>query len=236
VQQAVGTFLQTVLPSGVVIIEGQDSSVPEPVGVNYVVMTPLVRSRLVTNLDLYADVEMTASIAGGVLTVTAVRFGVILVASQPKVWGVNGDVPDGTFILEQLTGAPGGIGTYQLNSFTLSASGETMACGNMFMTDCVDLTMQLDVHSNNVRDGSDIASTITAVLRDGVAADFFDYDTTYQGITPLYADEARQVPFQNAEQNWESRWVVDAHFQVNVVLTVPMQFATAAQITIHPVQ
>jgi hypothetical protein len=232
VQQAIAGFLATVLPAGVVIVEGQDSLVPEPVGADYVVMTPVLRNRLATNIDLYADVQVTASSVAGVLSVSEVEFGTILLGSQ--LWGVNQDVPQGTTIVSQLGGSPGGAGTYQLSDAALTVGSETMACGNMTLTQPTDLTVQLDVHAANVRDSSDMAATLTTVFRDEVATDYFD--ALGIGLSPLYADEARQVPYQNAEQNWESRQVVDAHFEANIVVTVPMQFAATVQVVIHPVQ
>lgn len=53
----------------------------------------------------------TASIAGGILTVTAVASGSL--APGQAVFG-TGVVP-GTEIVEQLSGTPGGAGTYRLN-------------------------------------------------------------------------------------------------------------------------
>lgn len=49
------TFLTGVLPTDVEVIKGQDNRAPEPEGENFVVMTPIMRARLATNQDCYAD-------------------------------------------------------------------------------------------------------------------------------------------------------------------------------------
>jgi hypothetical protein len=41
--------------------------------------------------------------------------------------------------------------------------------------------------------------------------------------------------FQNAESQWEDRWVVDLHLQANVVVTVGQEFADEVLIRMFPV-
>lgn len=57
IMAALRGFLLSILPPGVVVIAGQSNRVPEPAGSNYVVMTPIMRTRLSTNIDIYADPE-----------------------------------------------------------------------------------------------------------------------------------------------------------------------------------
>lgn len=230
VQEAVGGFLKFILPTGVEVIEGQDVAVPEPFGARYVVVTPTSRPRLGTNLDLYADCQLFGSVQGNTLTVQSVQFGAVAIDS--RLWGVHGDLVDGTTITAQLSGTPGGVGTYSVSGGPMSAGLETMACGNMILVTDYDLTLQLDVHGANPRDSTDMAGMISALLRDEVATDYFD--ALRVGVSPLHADEPRMAPFQNAEQAWETRWVIDAHFQVNQKITLPMQFMTNVVVNIRP--
>ncbi|MGF6604581.1 hypothetical protein P3T23_009337 [Paraburkholderia sp. GAS448] len=52
---ALRAFLLSVLPAGVEAIRGQDNRLPEPPGANFVVMTPVLRERLETNVDAWRD-------------------------------------------------------------------------------------------------------------------------------------------------------------------------------------
>ena len=48
------------------------------------------------------------------------------------------------------------------------------------------------------------------------------------GVVPLYADDPRQMPFINAESQYEWRWVLEAKLQVNQAVQIPQQFADSA--------
>ena len=81
IMTALRSVLLAILPSGVAVIQAQDNLVPEPAGSDFVVMTPLMRTRLETNVDAYADAAFTGSVAGTTLTVSAVRLGAITVGA-----------------------------------------------------------------------------------------------------------------------------------------------------------
>lgn len=53
--QALGQFLVAILPTGTQIVAGQDNRVAAPQAANYAVMTPIMRTRLATNLTTYTD-------------------------------------------------------------------------------------------------------------------------------------------------------------------------------------
>lgn len=53
--QAVGNFLVAILPTGTDIVVGQDNRVASPQSTNYAVMTPIMHTRLATNLTAYTD-------------------------------------------------------------------------------------------------------------------------------------------------------------------------------------
>jgi hypothetical protein len=81
--------------------------------------------------------------------------------------------------------------------------------------------VQLDVYGPNSADNS---HTITTLFRDSYAVDQFA--TSGFDVTPLYADDARQAPFIDAESQWEDRWMISAVLQVNPIITVPQDFAS----------
>jgi len=52
---ALRAFLLSILPAGTEVVRGQVNRVPPPKGSNYLVMTPLMRTRLATNVHSYSD-------------------------------------------------------------------------------------------------------------------------------------------------------------------------------------
>jgi hypothetical protein len=230
-QTALGNFLVSILPSGVGVFEGQDNRVSEPSNTDFVTMTTILRQRIETNVDTYADCAFTASIAGTVMTVTAVRLGALTIGNL-MVGGLN--VAAGTTIVSQTSGPAGGPGTYTVSQSQTVAS-EEMACGVENILQPTKVTIQLDVHSANVGNASDMAQTISTLFRDDYATIWF-YRQGYaaQGIVPLYADDPKQIPFINAEQQYETRYVVEAVLQVNQVVTPPQQFAD--NVIVHTIE
>jgi hypothetical protein len=214
IQVALRTFLLGVLPTGVAVVEGQDNRVPEPDVDDFVVMWPIQRNRLDTNNDDPQDVAFTASISGAIMNVTAIAHGEI--ENGATVFGI--DIAAGTTVLSRITGS-GGIGTYNLSN-TQNISSEKIACGAINTMQATEVVVQLDVHGPTSSDNAQIISTL---LRDefGVVS----MKAINVDITPLFAEDPRQVPFINAESQYETRWIVDAHLQVNQTIKVPQQFA-----------
>jgi hypothetical protein len=87
-------------------------------------------------------------------------------------------------------------------------------------TQPTDLTVQVEIHGAAAGDNAQIFATLFRS----------DYATTLfaaSGINaaPLYCDEARRTPFVTGEEQYEPRWSIDAHIQVNPGVTSPQQFA-----------
>lgn len=197
--------------SGVPVIQGQINRVPEPKAGDFVVMTPLFRRRLATNTDTYGDVCFTASIAGTTMTVTETILGEI--EPGQTLFGVG--VASGTTIIE-----PGiSLDTYIVSPAQTVASRK-MASGGEFFLQPTEVTIQIDVHGPNSADNAQIISTL---FRDEYA--FSAFAQLSPDVRPLHADDPKQIPFLNGEQQIESRWVVDARMQANVLMRAPMQFA-----------
>lgn len=229
IQTALRAFLLAILPSGVECIESQDNRVPEPHGTDFVVMTPIRRERLETNVDTYTDCAFTASIASGVMTVTQMQIGAITIGNALLGVGVTA----GTTITAQTGGTPGGVGTYTVSpSQTLGA--RTLACGSASIVQPTKVTVQLDVHSASVGDAADMAQTIATLFRDEFATSFFA--GLGLDVSPLYAEDPKQVPFQNAESQWETRYVVDVHLQANQIVSPPQAFADALAVDLINVE
>jgi hypothetical protein len=55
-------------------------------------------------------------------------------------------------------------------------------------------------------------------------------------VAPLLADDPRQMPFVNDQQQTEFRWVLDVQLQVNQIVAVPQQFADAATVNVVNVE
>ena len=211
---ALRSFLLLVLPAGIEVVQGQDNRVPEPIGPDFVTMTPLFRERLAWNIDTYEDTVFTGAIAGETLTVTSVSLGTIRLGAT--VFGEG--IVAGTTITAMGTGV-GGIGTYTASQQQTVAS-QIMAAGTMNSMQKTQFTVQLDVHGPNSGDNVQVIST---TFRDGFAFD--QIALSGFDMAPLYAETPHQMPFVNGEQQIEQRWVIDIVLQVNPTVAVPTQFA-----------
>lgn len=224
-----GKFLLAVLPSGVEVVQAQPNRIPEPKSTSFVVMTPIRQERLRTNIDTYADSKLVGSIAGNILTVTAVDpdlDGAIMVGST--IFGV--DVLDGTRVQSLGTGT-GGVGTYVLNN-TQTVASRTLSAGAENIEQGVNQVVQLDFHSSTIS-SSDMATTVATLFCDAYAVDSFAAQSPNYGVVPLYTTDPRQMPFLNAEQQYEWRWVLECMIQSNAIVIVPQEFADSA--TIEPI-
>ena len=113
----------------------------------------------------------------------------------------------------------------------VDTNSDVLPAGNKTYRQATEVTIQLDVHGPNSHDTAEIISTM---FRDSYATDFF---LSYPGITPLHADDPRQVPFINAESQYETRYVVEALLQADQTVTgVPQQFADILSIDLIDVE
>ena len=211
--------------TGVECVAAQDNRVPEPLVPDFVTMTPIMQIRLETNVDTYEDVSFTADISGSTMTVSAAAFGEIAVGQV--IFGI-GVVPL-TKIIALGTGA-GGIGTYIVTPAQTVTSRKIASGGEIFLQP-TKVTVQLDVHGPN---SAENAQTISTLFRDDFAVQAFlasGFD-----VSPLYAGDPRQLPFENENQQIENRWVIDAVIQANQTIRAPQQFADELDITLIDVE
>jgi hypothetical protein len=209
----------SVITTGVEVIQAQDNRVPEPVGADYVTMTPLRRPRQGTNLDTAVDVTFTASIDGATMTVTEMDKGAI--APGSRVFGPN--VAAGTVVLALGSGT-GGVGTYTVAP-AQEVPSEAMAAGTKSTTESAQMAVQVDVYGPN---SGNFAQIISTLFRDEYAVEQFA--ALSLAISPLYADEPRQLAFSDGEQQYENRWSIDLVMQVDETMTVPQQFADVLKV------
>ncbi len=222
-----GKFILAVLP-GVVVVQGQQNRIPEPQAGQFVVMIPTRFDRLRTNEDETADGKFTGSIAGTAMTITAVDpDSVALIEVGSQIFGVDLAIP--TTVTAIVSGS-GGVGVYTVSPAQTIAS-RTLSAGRKTMEQGAQMTVLLDFHGDQV-DAMDLASTVMTAIRDEYGVEQFATQTPDYGVRPLYADDARQLPFQNAEQQTEWRWTVEAMLQVNAVVSVPQQFADSVTVDV----
>lgn len=113
----------------------------------------------------------------------------------------------------------------------LSTNVETWDVSNPSPTsvanqETIDAVVRIDVHGD---DGADNAQKIETMFRSNYAIDFFG--RSGYAIAPLYADEPQQMPFINASEQYENRWIVTLHLQADPIISTPQQFADIVTVT-----
>jgi len=160
------------------------------------------------------------SIADTVMTITAVITGAMNVGAA--VFGVG--VAANTTVSAQLTGPAGGAGTYTVGpSQTIGLI--TLSAGQTKIEQSTEVAYQIDVHGPA---SGDNVQTIATLFRDAYGVSLF----AGTGVTPLYAEDPRQMPFTTAADQFEDRWTIDVHMQADPSIAVPTQFADQANVTV----
>ena len=225
IQQAIINYIAALcsLQAGVTVISGQGNRVSEPTAPIFVVVTPIRFTRLATNLDNYQNAEYTATINGTTMNVSAVKFGAL--QGGDPVFGIGLAGPYAPTILQQTIGPPGGPGLYTIDLPQNISTPQMFASGSQTFIQSSEVVVQCDFHSADLTAG-DLAQVISTTFRDEFATDYFaklQYPLSL--ITPLYADDPRQVPFVNAEEQYEWRWVLEVRMEVDQEVFIPFQYA-----------
>lgn len=224
VLDALGNFLLAILPDFTPsqIVIGQENRLSEAEASDFIVMTPLFRDRLtLDNITTYAPSSFTGSIAGGVLTVSAVTLGSVTPGNMLFGTGLAAN----TIVGAQQSGPSGGVGTYAVTpAQTLGST--LLACGSKTALQPVDITIQLDIHGPGSFDNSGVVQTM---FRDEYAITLFSPWSS--GISPLYCEDAIEMTFVNDQTQVEQRWVLSAHLHVNTSIVIPAQFASTVKVT-----
>lgn len=220
--KVLGDFITSIVPATCKVMRGQRNRVAQPPNTDHVVMWPLLRPRLATNEIADTDIAFNGSINLQVLTVSQMMRGTI---SQNLVVSGEG-VALGTQIGTQISGIPGGAGTYNVTP-SQSVAGTVMQAGYRGEMQRTQVNIQLDVHGPA---SADNAQAIATLFRSPYAADQF----LASGIDmqPLYVNDPKQLPFINGEQQYEDRWILDVVLQINPVVNVQQQYAGALEASI----
>lgn len=217
-------FIQSVLPAGVPVRQGEFNRVAEPAHPDFVIMTTLRAPRMGSNFEDFFDLAFTGTIAGDLLTVSALvakPLGVVpaTIGIGSPIFGVG--VADNT-VVTALVGA----GTYRVSPGAQTIAPEKMATGVRAITQPGEYVIQVDVHGPLSQDNSRL---ITTTFFDPYAAEFFA--GVNPAISPLFADDPQQLPFGNEQQQVEFRYSVDLHLEVNQTIRLPQQFAGALEVS-----
>jgi hypothetical protein len=194
--------------------QGLTNRVPSLAG-DFFTMEPIHHKRLSTNVATHDDCSFNGFTEANILTVDSTIIGEIVVGSQ--LFGA--DVLTATFIEDQLT-----TSTY-LISKEQEVVLQKMSTGNRFELVPREVTIQVDIHGP--------ASSENAVLTEGLFRSGWGLASFKESgfdIAPLYCSEPRQMEFHNAEQQIDKRWSIDCTMQVNPVISIPQQFADAAEV------
>lgn len=213
------------LGSNFPVIAGQNNRTPEPKESDFIVMWPILRNRISTNIDDSVDTSFTGFIVATQLLVNEVLFGEIKIGQT--IYGI--DVAADTTIIDFVTGT-GGPGIYTVD-VDQTAAGPNFYSGQTIIMQPTEVVMQLDVHGPASADNAQIISTL---FRDVYATDQFALIDS--NITPLFAENPRQIPFVNAEQQYENRWIIEIHLEANQSVIFPQQFADAVAVDLINVE
>lgn len=218
------------MSTGVLVLAGQANRAPEPANPYFAILTPMRFVRIATNQDFSADCKAQGSLNAGVMTVSMVNAGMI----EPGAVVYGGGVNPGTSVLRQLTGPTGGAGTYAITG-TQSLSSRTLSTGQVGLVQEARCEVQIDFHAPDTQAG-DFAQIVSTALRDPYGTAFFAaLSPPLNGVSPMHADDPRQVPFINDQNQYEWRWSVDAALQVNQTILVPSEFADSVTVEIEDV-
>jgi hypothetical protein len=225
-------FLLSVLPAPVTVVRGLVNRTPEPSGTDFCVMTPILRERLETNIDSYDSSQDVETLTFAALTLTP-TVGDTVVNGTATATGIVTAVLGLNVTVNRLTKAYFAVGDAVSDTTYIGSVGTVtgVAYGASTSMQPIKMTVQLDVHGPSSGDNAQIISTL---LRDSYGVDQFA--TSGFDVTPLYASDPRQLPFENAEQQIEERWSIDAVLQCNPVVTVQQQYGNSLAITLVDVQ
>lgn len=116
---------------------------------------------------------------------------------------------------------PGFITMQSVNFRRLRTNVRTYAAGadpaTVGIEEAREVTVQIDCYGPSSEEWATMLSTL---LRDDVG-----YDALGPTCEPLFADDARQIELTAGEEQYEMRWTLEAHLQVNSEVTAPQQYA-----------
>lgn len=110
----------------------------------------------------------------------------------------------------------------RLSTNTHGYADPTPTTGTTSATQAMQATVQIDCYGPSSGDWAAILSTM---LRDE-----YGCNALAPSVQPLSADDPKMMPLIDGEMQQEQRWVVTVLFQINPVVSVPMQFFDAVTV------
>lgn len=74
------------------------------------------------------------------------------------------------------------------------------------------------------------ARTAATLLCDAVGCDFL----RPYGVAPLYVTDPQDLSQPDGREQWDHRWMIDVILQANVSRTVPQEYFTDLNLSLHP--
>lgn len=149
---------------------------------------------------------------------TALRTFILGVISCEVVQGLGNGVPPPKDPFIALTA----LYWKRLSTNIKTYDDPTPTTGAQFFESHVMYVIQVDCYGPK---SSDWATIICTLLRDEYAV-----DVMAPNVTPLHADDAKQLPVVDGEKNFEQRWMIEVSLQYNPVVQIPAQFFDTAQV------
>ncbi len=116
------------------------------------------------------------------------------------------------------------LGKNRLSTNTHDYADPSPSTGTDGVMQAIQFCIQIDCYGPQ---SGDWAALITTMFRDP-----YGFDAMGPNVAPLYADEAKQMPVVDGEENFEQRYMITAYLQYNPVVTVPVQFFTVVDINL----
>ena len=91
----------------------------------------------------------------------------------------------------------------------------------------VDFAVQIDCYGPHSQEWAIVLSTL---LRDVVGCDELAPE-----VSPLFADDPRQIPLVTGEEQYLQRWAVTANLQYNPIVTTAQDFFDTAEVVLKDV-
>lgn len=88
----------------------------------------------------------------------------------------------------------------------------------------MQVALQIDCYAPN---SGDWAALLTTLFRDDVGC-----RALAPTCAPLYCDDGKRAPLEDAEQQYEDRWIVMLQLQYNPVVSTPQDFADTLTVTL----
>lgn len=164
---------------------------------------------------------MTATVTPTQDTIyTAVRTFILSLISCEVVQGLGNGVPMPLNAFIAMTATL----QNRLSTNVDSYPDTTASTGSKEITQATQYSVQIDCYGAS---SSDWATLITAMFRD-------EYAVSVMGdsVTPLYADDPKQMVMIDGEQQYEQRWMIQAVVQYNPVITITQDYADALNVSV----